>query len=207
MDWHVIASFLISTLLLLITPGPVMVIVGHNTLRYGMTAGLLTVLGVELGEVCLLSATFTGFLMVSEFLPELFRWLSLVGAVYLIWLAVAALRSRYMPSRTRTGASSPRPLVAGITVAFGNPTAIIFYTAFFPQFLDPGHSISGQVLQLGALYLSTSLIFDLISVLVFAGMYRPTGLKRLASFAELASAAVYGVIAVVAVVSFMSAPG
>jgi hypothetical protein len=60
---------------------------------------------------------------------------------------------------------------------------------------------------LGALYLSTSLIFDLISVLVFAGMYRPTGLKRLASFAELASAAVYGVIAVVAVVSFMSAPG
>jgi len=207
MDWYVIASFLISTLLLLITPGPVMVIVGHNTLRYGVTAGLLTVLGVELGEICLLSATFTGFLMASEFLPELFRWLSLAGAVYLIWLAVAALRSRYMPSRAQIGASSPRPLVAGITVAFGNPAAIIFYTAFFPQFLDPGHSISGQVLQLGALYLSASLIFDLISVLVFAGLYRPTGLKRLASFAELASAAVYGVIAAVAVISFMSAPG
>lgn len=207
MDWYVIASFLISTLLLLITPGPVMVMVGHNTLRYGVTAGLLTVLGVELGEVCLLSATFTGFMIASEFLPELFRWLSLAGAVYLAWLAVAALRSRYMPSRTRIGASSPRPLVAGMTVAFGNPTAIIFYAAFFPQFLNPGHSIAGQVLQLGAMYLLTSLTFDLVSVLVFAGMYRPTGLKRFASFAELASAAVYGVIAVVTVISFISAPG
>jgi homoserine/homoserine lactone efflux protein len=207
MDWSVTASFLVSTLLVLITPGPVMVIVGHNTLRYGVTAGLLTVLGVELGEVCLLSATFTGFLIASELLPELFRWLSLAGAVYLVWLAVAALRSRYVPSRTRTGASSSRPIVAGITVAFGNPTAIIFYTAFFPQFLDPAHSISRQVLQLGAMYLFASLTFDLISVLVFAGLYRPTGLKRLASFAELASAAIYGAIAVVTVISFVSAPG
>jgi threonine/homoserine/homoserine lactone efflux protein len=87
-----------------------MVIVGYNTLRYGVTAGLLTVLGVELGEVCLLSATFAGFLMASEFLPELFRWLSLAGAVYLVWLAVAALRSRYTPSRAQTGACSPRAL-------------------------------------------------------------------------------------------------
>jgi hypothetical protein len=54
MDWYVIAPFLIATFLLLITPGPVMVIVGYNTLRYGVTAGLLTVLGVELGEICLL---------------------------------------------------------------------------------------------------------------------------------------------------------
>ncbi len=182
MDWYVIASFLISTLLLLITPGPVMVMVGHNTLRYGVTAGLLTVLGVELGEICLLSATFTGFLIASEFLPQLFRWLSLAGAVYLVWLAVAALRSRYMPSRTRIVAGSARPLVAGMTVAFGNPTAIIFYTAFFPQFLDPGHSIAGQVLQLGAMYLFTSLIFDLISVAVIGSHASASGLKRFASF-------------------------
>lgn len=57
------------------------------------------------------------------------------------------------------------------------------------------------------MYLFTSLTFDLVSVLVFAGMYRPTGLKRFAGFAELASAAVYGVIAVVTVISFISAPG
>lgn len=207
MDWYVIGSFLVSTLLLLATPGPVMAIVGHNTLRYGLTAGLLTVLGVELGEICLLGAAFTGLLISGEFLPELFRWLSLAGAVYLVWLAVAALRSRHIASRARIGGLSPRPLVAGITVAFGNPAAIIFYAAFFPQFLDPEHAIAGQVLQLGAIYLFTSLVFDLVSVLAFANMWRPTSLWRFAGLADLASATVYVAIAVVAVISFVNASG
>jgi threonine/homoserine/homoserine lactone efflux protein len=207
MDWYVIASFLISTLLLLITPGPVMAIVGHNTLRYGLTAGLLTVLGVELGEVCLLGATFAGLLISSEFLPQLFRWLSLAGALYLVWLALAALRSRHAALRARSGAGSPRPLVAGITVAFGNPTAIIFYAAFFPQFLDPARAISGQVLELGAIYLATSLIFDLASVLAFANLWRPAGLRRFAGHADLASAAVYVTIAIATAISFVNASG
>jgi threonine/homoserine/homoserine lactone efflux protein len=205
MDWYVIASFLTATLLLLMTPGPVMAIVGHNTLRYGATAGLLTVLGIELGEVCLFGATFVGLMISGEFLPELFRWLSLAGALYLVWLAVAALRSRYMPSRTQADAGSPRPLVAGITVAFGNPTAIVFYAAFFPQFIDPKYSISEQMLQLGATYLLTALVFDLISVVAFANVCLPAGLRRFAGFAELASGAVYVAIAVFTVISFMKA--
>ena len=203
MDWYVIVSFLTATLLLLMTPGPVMAIVGHNTLRHGVSAGLLTVLGIEIGEICLLGATCMGLMISSEILPELFRWMSLAGALYLVWLAAGTLRVRSMPARIRTGAGSPRPLMAGFAVALGNPTAVIFYAAFFPQFINPTRPISEQVLLLGAMDLLTALVFDLMSVLTFASICRLTGLRRLAGFAELASAAVYVAIAVITAVSFV----
>ena len=204
-DWYVIAPFLMATLFLLMTPGPVMAIVAHNTLRDGATGGLKTAIGIELGEICLLGVTFAGLMISGELVPALFRWISLAGALYLVWLAVSALRSRYMPSRSARVTGSSRPILDGLTVAFGNPTALVFYAAFFPQFINFDQAIPEQILQLGALYLCAALLFDLACVLAFACMRRPAGLARFAGFAELGSAAVYLAIATVTVVGFMKA--
>jgi threonine/homoserine/homoserine lactone efflux protein len=202
-DWYVVASFLMATLFLLMTPGPVMAIVAHNTLRDGATGGLKTAIGIELGEICLLSVTFAGLMISGELLPALFRWISLAGALYLVWLAVGALRSRYMPSRNARAAGSSKPILDGLTVAFGNPTAVVFYAAFFPQFIDLDQSIPEQILRLGALYLCAALLFDLTCVLAFACLRRPAGLARFAGFAELGSAAIYLAIATITVVGFI----
>ena len=203
-DWFVAASFLMATLFLLITPGPVMAIVAHNTLRDGATGGLKTAIGIELGEVCLLAVTFAGLMISGELLPALFRWISLAGAVYLVWLAVSTLRARYMPSRSVRVTGSSKPILDGLTVAFGNPTALVFYAAFFPQFIDFDDAIPGQILQLGALYLCTALLFDLACVLAFACIRRPARLARFAAFAELGSAVVYFAIATVTVIGFVN---
>jgi threonine/homoserine/homoserine lactone efflux protein len=203
-DWYVVVSFLMATLFLLMTPGPVMAIVAHNTLRDGATGGLKTAIGIELGEVCLLGVTFAGLMISGELLPALFRWISLAGALYLVWLAVSTLRSRYMPSRNARATDTSRPILDGLTVAFGNPTAVVFYAAFFPQFIDLDHSIPEQILQLGALYLCAALLFDLTCVLAFACI-RPAGLARFAGLAEWGSAAVYLAIAAVTVAGFMKA--
>lgn len=205
MDWYIAASFLMATLVLLMTPGPVMAIVAHNTLRDGAIRGLMTAIGVELGELCLLGVTFAGLMISGELLPELFRWISLGGALYLVWLAANSLRSRYMPSRSSPAAGSSKPVIDGLTVAFGNPTALVFYAAFFPQFIDFDHSIPQQVLQLGAMYLCTAIMFDLVFVLAFARIRLPARLARFSDFAELGSAAVYLAIAGTTVVEFMTA--
>lgn len=84
MDRYAFAQFLVAALLILMTPGPVMAIVAHNTLRYGTRGGLSTVIGVGLGDACLLAAMFAGLTLSGELLPLLFRWLSLAGALYLI---------------------------------------------------------------------------------------------------------------------------
>jgi threonine/homoserine/homoserine lactone efflux protein len=204
-DWYVAASFLMATLFLLMTPGPVMAIVAHNTLRDGAAGGLRTAIGIELGEICLLGVTFAGLMISGELLPELFRWISLAGAAYLAWLAVSTLRSRYMPSPSTRVTGSSRPILDGLTVALGNPTALVFYAAFFPQFIDFDHSIPEQILQLGAMYLCAALLFDLTFVLVFACMRRPAGATWFGDLTALASAAVYLAIATVTVVGFLKA--
>lgn len=204
-DWYVVASFLMATLFLLMTPGPVMAIVAHNTLRDGATGGLKTAIGIELGEICLLGVTFAGLMISGELLPALFRWISLAGALYLVWLAVSTLRSRYMPSQRARATGSSKPILDGLTVAFGNPTAVVFYAAFFPQFINLDQSIPEQILQLGALYLCAALLFDLTCVLAFACVRRPAGLARFAGIAEWGSAAVYLAIAMVTVIGFMKA--
>jgi threonine/homoserine/homoserine lactone efflux protein len=113
MDWYLLGPFLIATLLVVMMPGPVMAIVAHNTLRHGTAAGLLTVVGVELGELCLLTATFMGVTVSAELFPVLFRWLGLAGTLYLAWLAASVLRSHCTPVRN-TIATYPRmPVVEG----------------------------------------------------------------------------------------------
>ncbi len=207
MNWHIVAPFLMATLILLITPGPVMAMVAHNTLRDGAAGGLKTAIGVELGEVCLLGVTLAGLTVSGELLPEFFRWLSLAGALYLVGLAVNMLRSRSRPSRRPRAAGRSKPIIDGLTVAFGNPTALAFYAAFFPQFINFGHSIPEQILQLGAMYLCVSLLFDLVCVLAFACMRLPASLARLANFAELGTAAVYLAVAAATIAGFVKAAG
>jgi threonine/homoserine/homoserine lactone efflux protein len=208
MDWYTLAQFSAATLLLLATPGPVMAIVSYNTLRHGTTAGLLTVVGVELGDACLLGATFAGLKLSGEHLPVVFRWLSLAGALYLTWLAAEALLVRHDTSRKPNLSRCRKPILDGLTIVFANPAALLFYAVFLPQFIDPEHSISEQMIVLSALYVCTALAFDSACVLTVARLRLPAGWStQIGRFAELGSAVVYLLIAVIAVLSFIEASG
>ena len=205
MTWAVLAPFLVATLLIVVTPGPVMTIIAHNTLRHGTAAGLLTAIGVELGELCLLVAASAGVTISAGLSPVLFRWLALAGALYLVWLAAGALRSRYAAGPTSIAGRTRMPIVEGLTVALGNPVALVFYAAFFPQFLDPDRPAARQAIVLGALYLGTALAFDLVWVLALARVRVPAAWRRFGNVLELGSAAVYLTIAIIGFVGFAKA--
>src|SRR5262245_16860690 len=107
-----------------------MAIVSCNALRRGMGAGFVTVAGVGLGESCMLA----GLALFGELLQAAFRWVSLAGALYLIWLAAET----FFVHRTLSKPGSSRcrkPILEGLTIAFANPAALLFLTAFFPQFI------------------------------------------------------------------------
>jgi len=203
MDWYPSGPFVIATLLVVILPGPVMAIIAHNTLRYGPRAGLLTVIGVELGELSLLVATFLGVTLSAELCPLLFRWLGLAGTVYLAWLAANALRSRGAPPRSAMMSCARAPVVEGLTVALANPAALVFYAAFFSQFLRPDCPIGRQTTALGATYLVIALTFDLALVLALARFQVRAASARLGPILSFGSAAVYLAIAVVGALGFV----
>jgi threonine/homoserine/homoserine lactone efflux protein len=206
-DWNSLAQFSAATLLILITPGPVMAIIAHNTLRHGAMAGLSTAIGVELGEVCLLGAMFAGLSLSGELLPVLFRWLSLAGALYLIWLAAGALRLRNRPSRRPNLSRARTPVLDGLTIAFASPAALLFYAAFFPQFMDPDHSISKQVVLLSAIYVCMRSVSASACVFTVARLRLPVGCAQVGRFANLGSAAVYLSIAIITVLRLTEALG
>ncbi|WP_119390858.1 LysE family translocator [Taklimakanibacter lacteus] len=202
MDWHLLAPFLAATLLLLLVPGPVMAVVTHNTLRGGATTGLSTVAGVEIGRFLQLGVTLAGVMVSAEYSLSLFRFLSLAGTFYLVWLALKAiwLKRRPAPSQTQTRFTSP--VTDGLAVAFSNPATLVFYTAFFPQFIRPDSSVAQQAVTLGILFLSTSFICETTLVFACSRIRQSWSGGEFARFAGAASIALHVSVAAVAVFSF-----
>jgi homoserine/homoserine lactone efflux protein len=135
----------------------------------------------------------------------LFRWLGLAGTLYLAWLAASALRSHCTPVRNTIATCTRMPVIEGLTVAFANPAALVFYTAFFPQFLHPDRPVAQQTVALGTIYLFTALTFDLILVLTLGRIQVPAAWGRFGSTMKLGSAAVYLTMAIIGVVGFVEA--
>jgi homoserine/homoserine lactone efflux protein len=207
MDWHLLVPFWTATMLLLIIPGPVVVIVTHNTLHGGAGAGVATVLGVELGRLFQLGATVAGLMISAEVSHSLFRWLSFIGIIYMLWLACQALYRGKPRSRSTPAAASGRPHVDGLAIAFSNPTTLVFYTAFLPQFIDPAYPVARQLLLLAIIFLTTSFLFELVLVLGFARLrlFVSDAIPGFGRFAEVGSVVIYLSIAAVAILGFTSA--
>lgn len=208
MDWQTAAAFLTATTILLLTPGPVMAILVGNTMGSGRVAGLRTVLGIGLGEVLLIGALALSVVFSSRLLAEVFPYLSLAGAAYLLYLAATTLFAKGAGATSGHKAimRSRGPFLDGLAITLSNPTALIFYTAFFMPFLGRSGAAAGELWVLAGLYLVTSLAFDTLCV-VFAAQLRPSRLENagLRRVTKLLSALVYLGTSLLAITGFMSA--
>jgi len=136
MNWELFAAFLLITLVLVITPGPIVTLVIATGASRGIRAALTTVIGTTLGNALLLAAIAFGLSWVirnAAILFEVMRW---AGAAYLISLGIQAWR------HAGEGGEAPSPsghihFWRGFAVALSNPKTIAFFTAFLPQFVDP----------------------------------------------------------------------
>lgn len=207
MEWQTIGAFVAATIILCVMPGPVMAIIAANTLKGGRAAGVLTVLGIGLGEATMLALTLASILASEALTPSLFPWVSLGGAAYLVWLAFSTLQPRQPSAGNGEGGSADRPFVGGLVIALCNPTALLFYTAFFMQFVDHVSSIMLQVVVLTATYLLTSITFDLGCVL-FATCVRLPGARApwFRKVARFACAVVYFGTSIAALNGFLTQP-
>ncbi len=137
MNWELFAAFLLITLVLVLTPGPIVTLVIATGATQGTRAALVTVAGTSIGNAILVSAIAAGLGFVLQYAAILFEVLRFAGAAYLIWLGIQAWRGA---GRLTDGAPSPERRVhfrRGMIVAVSNPKTIAFFTAFLPQFVDP----------------------------------------------------------------------
>jgi len=151
--------YLAAVALLVLTPGPTMLMCIANALRLGTASALASVAGsvsAVLG-VMLLSALGLGALLAAS--EAAFVTLKLVGAAYLVWLGVRTFRQPGLPWNVEaSGRSAPRRLrslyLQGFLVGASNPKALLFFAAFFPQFIQPNAPWVPQFALLAATFVA-----------------------------------------------------
>ena len=175
----VIAQFAIATIIIAITPGPDMTLFVGRSLSEGRAAGLACMAGAMTG--CLIHTTMVALglsaLIVAS--PQAFGVLKMLGAGYLVWLAIQAIRngSAFSPEqRAGTGHTLLQNWATGIGINLLNPKIILFFMTVLPQFVsvDDPHA-SAKLFFLGGLFIVVSLPVTVPMVLAadgFSGLLR-----------------------------------
>ena len=165
MSPHSYLLFVGASVLLCLAPGPDTAYVLGRCIAQGKRAGVLAVLGVNTGAYVHLIAAVTGLsavLMASALAFSVIKW---IGALYLIWLGVMALRARAedgpLPQVSLRGAGGRAVFWQGVANCALNPKVAMFYLALLPQFVEPhatGIWAGRAWLQLLVLGLTTNMV-------------------------------------------------
>jgi leucine efflux protein len=130
------SAFVIAFTLLLLLPGPGNLALITSAGKGGLRGGVASVFGLLLGDQILLWLTVAGVAALLAANPIVFHVLQWLGAAYLAWLGFKMLT-------TKAGDKPLLNIKAGhyfrqtLVITLFNPKAIMFYVAFFPQFIDP----------------------------------------------------------------------
>lgn len=161
MSLETYAAYLIACIVIIIVPGPTVTLIVANSLKHGTRAGLLNVAGTQFGLGIMVLVAGIGLSSVIAALGHWFEWVRLAGAAYLIWLGWKMFRSAGADLDGTAPAKPPRGgfFLQGALVALSNPKTLLFFGAFFPQFLDPARDHATQIAIMGA----TALVFAALS--------------------------------------------
>ncbi len=138
-DPTVILAFGVASFVLSISPGPDMALFVSRTLNYGRAHGFAAVFGAFSGIFVhsLLAAFGVSLLLIAA--PAAFFVLKIIGALYLLYLAVQAVRHGGGITLLSKNRRSPRVLesyLTGVGINLTNPKIVLFFVTFLPQFVS-----------------------------------------------------------------------
>jgi threonine/homoserine/homoserine lactone efflux protein len=145
-------AYLAAAMVCIAAPGPDSLTTVSVAASQGRRAGSLYGIGVGLG--CLTHTLWAtlGIAAVIAASATLFAAIKWVGIAYLVYLGVQAWRAggASLPERASAGAQSALKLLSsGFLMNALNPKVMLFFLAFLPQFIDPAHPVTPQMLLMG----------------------------------------------------------
>jgi RhtB (resistance to homoserine/threonine) family protein len=151
--------------IVIVVPGPDTAVVTKNVLVHGRRAAFGTSLGVSAGLSVWTLAAAVGVASVVRASAVAFTVLKLVGALYLVWLGLQALRAAGQPESGGRRATNKQAMGAlggfrqGFLSDLANPKIGIFFTSLLPQFVDPGHPVLLPFLALGGVFVVMTVLW------------------------------------------------
>lgn len=150
-----------------VVPGPSMMYVAAQAIRYGGRTGAAALAGLQLGYALWWVLAAVGLGALATQLPLAFNALAIGGALYLAWIGVRAWRYAGQPqdSSAPLRAHSRDALRDGILVAIGNPKALIYIIAVVPPFVDSRSPVVPQLVLLAIVAIVIDVIVGALYIL------------------------------------------
>ncbi|MET7690183.1 leucine efflux protein LeuE [Streptomyces sp. NPDC005483] len=171
-------TYLAGLVLIVLLPGPNSLYVVSVAARRGVRTGYTAAAGVWCGDAVLMTLSAAGVASLLQANAVLFGIVKYAGAGYLTWLAVGMLRAAWGLWRSRRSpvaaaeeadaGPGERPYRRALVISLFNPKAILFFVAFFVQFVDPGYAYPAlSFVVLGAFAQAASFLY--LTALIFGG--------------------------------------
>ena len=143
-------GFILATTILILIPGPNVSLIVANSIAHGTRYGLLTVIGTSSAIIVQLALTALGLSATLGVLAGWFEWVRWIGVAYLLYLGIRQWTAAPVDlTRTPPQPRSFRAIALhGFLISLTNPKTLLFYGAFFPQFLSRDAPIAPQVIVL-----------------------------------------------------------
>lgn len=161
-----IIAFAALSAAIIAVPGPSVTFIVGRAIAHGRRTALLTVLGNTVGAYCQIVVVALGLGAVLQRSVAVFTVVKLVGAGYLVYLGVRAVRERAHPDEVDGEAAPPsartrRVVTDGWIVGVANPKLAVFMVAILPQYVDAaGASPIVQMLVLGLVFAAIAAVLD-----------------------------------------------
>ena len=159
-------AFLLTALVLAITPGPGIAYVVARTVAGGRSEGLASCIGTGLGGLLHVAAAAIGLSLLVAQSAVAFNVVKYLGAAYLVYLGIRLLMRKESTFAVEPVASqgARRALFEGIVVEALNVKTALFFLAFLPQFTTPDAPLVPQLVLLGSLCVALNTLVDVVAV-------------------------------------------
>ena len=161
-DMQLYVTFVFAVAGLMLLPGPNVALIVANSVSHGVRYGILTVAGTSTAMIIQLAVTAFGLTGLLRALGEWFEVIRWAGVVYLVYLGV--MQWRAPPPDLRGGSPTPGPrrviFARALLVCLTNPGVLLFYGAFFPQFISSTPHFAAQMVLLCVTFVCVAAVID-----------------------------------------------
>ncbi len=158
MNLALLGTYILAVLMLLLTPGPVVALVTGTAARYGSRKAFATVAGTNGASLVLIMLATLMLAGVVSLSPLLLYLLGTAGSLYIGWGAAVSLLSYTGKERIveQPEMSNRGGLVRGFLIGISNPKDMLFFVAFFPQFITVTRDFTASIVTLSFVWI----VFD-----------------------------------------------
>lgn len=179
-DFSITLAFVATSAIVILVPGSDVFLLLRLSLSKGIGAGLRALAGIHVGNAIQAMLMISGIGLLVSQLPFAIMALKVLGAGYLIYLAITSLIAAFHKLKKEEPDSEDHtadraavkkevsPFAQGLLTNVTNPKVLVFFVAFFPQFLGQASNVSMQLLLLSAVFIALAIIWEAIIVLAAA---------------------------------------